>query len=152
MIQLLGFRSINGCQVSINTAATEPDKQPGGDGGGHFPCPAPPRWPLMLIIRFSCNPAQSRNLPYRTYLFRCPPPRWFLGSHLTSAKRGRSLTRLHHPMQIFQDHLPRPRARRRGERGIVTGGGVTLSGGTQPEGQSLPLICLFSACSYKGYP
>lgn len=46
-------RSINACQVSINTAATEPDKQPGGDGGGHFPVQPPlARHPLAFNANY----------------------------------------------------------------------------------------------------
>lgn len=49
---------------------------PGGDSGGQSPLSIhirlslslPTHWPLMLITRFSCNPAQSHNPPYRKYL------------------------------------------------------------------------------------
>lgn len=68
-------------KLHINIAAIEPDKQRVCPGEivevsplvhSYSPLPlAVPCWPFMLIIRFSCNPAKSHNLPYRKHLYSC---------------------------------------------------------------------------------
>lgn len=75
-----------------------------------------------------------------------------LGSRLTSAKRG-SHTYTVTPSYANMAGSPAAFAcEAAGERGIVAGegGGLTPSGGTQPEGQSLLLICLFRAECVRG--
>lgn len=128
---------------------------PGGDSAGHSPPPRPPpspatRWPLMLIMRFSCNPAQSQNRPNRKYLSRrckrapatpTPPPTpatptplngfWDLVSPRLSG--GHGLTRLRRLMQICQDHLACLHGSDggRGEHGIAAALGAGAGGAAE---------------------
>lgn len=82
-------------KLYINIAAMEPDKQSAclGEIVEVSPprpfifSPSLPRWPFMLIIRFSCNPAQSHNLPCRKYLYWC--------------RRGAALLRTVHSLHLM---------------------------------------------------